>query len=210
MATPLYSFGFVPWKGMVKAMKVVAFNGSPRPRGNTYAAIKTVLGRLETEGIETEIIQLGGKRLSGCTSCGRCRINHDRRCVIDDDEMNSFIAKMIEADGIIIGSPVFFSNVTTEVKALIDRAGYVSSSNGGMFKRKVGAGVVSVRRAGSNFTYAAINFFFGITEMIVPNSSYWNMTLARDIGDFGRDSEGIKTMETLGDNMAWLLKKIHD
>jgi multimeric flavodoxin WrbA len=191
-------------------MKVVAFNGSPRPNGNTHAAIMTVLGRLEKEGIETEIVQLGGKKLSGCTSCGRCRINHDRRCVIDSDDMNYFIGKMAEADGIIIGSPVFFSNVTSEVKALIDRAGYVSGSNGGMFKRKVGAAVVSVRRAGSNFTYAAINFFFGITEMIVPNSSYWNMTLARDIGDFKSDPEGIRTMETLGDNMAWLLHKLHD
>jgi multimeric flavodoxin WrbA len=191
-------------------MKVIAFNGSPRVHGNTYAALKSVLGQLDAAGIETEIIQLGGKRLSGCTSCGRCRINHDKRCVIDDDEMNGFIAKMIEADGIIIGSPVYFGNVTPEVKALIDRSGYVSGSNSGLFKRKVGAAVVSARRAGTNFTYAAINFFFGITEMIVPNSSYWNMTLSRDIGDFAADAEGVRTMEKLGDNMAWLLGKLHD
>lgn len=190
-------------------MKVIAFNGSPRPRGNTGAAIATVLGRLETQGIETEMIQLGGRRLSGCTSCGRCRINHNRRCVIEDDGMNGFIEKMCEADGIIIGSPVYFGNVTTEVKALIDRAGYVSGSNGGLFRRKVGAAVVATRRAGSNFTFAAINFFFGITEMIVAGSTYWNMTLSRDIGDYSRDTEGVRTMETLGDNMAWLLKKLN-
>ena len=191
-------------------MKVVAFNGSPRPNGNTSAAIRTVLARLEHEGIETEFVQLGGKRLSGCISCGRCRLNRDKRCAVDDDEMNELIGKMFAADGILIGSPVYFGNVTPEVKALIDRAGYVSGANGGLLKRKVGAAVVAGRRAGTNFTFAAINFFFGIAEMIVPNSSYWNMTLSRDLGDFKRDAEGIRTMETLGDNMAWLLKKLYD
>jgi multimeric flavodoxin WrbA len=190
-------------------MKVVAFNGSPRPRGNTYSALRTVLDRLELAGIETELVQLGGKQLHGCTSCGRCRLNHDKRCVIDTDEMNDFIAKMIEADGIIIGSPVYFSNITPEVKALIDRSGFVSVSNGGLYKRKVGASVIAVRRAGSNFAYSAINFFFGISEMVVANSSYWNMTLSRDIGDYEHDAEGVKTMETLGDNMAWLLQKLN-
>ena len=191
-------------------MKVVAFNGSPRPNGNTSEAIRTVLARLEREGIETEFVQLGGKRLSGCINCGQCRLNRDRRCAVDNDGMNELIGKMFAADGILIGSPVYFGNVTPEVKALIDRAGYVSGANGGLLKRKAGAAVVSARRAGANFTFAAINFFFGITEMIVPSSSYWNMTLSRDLGDFRRDAEGVRTMETLGDNMAWLLKKLHD
>lgn len=189
-------------------MKVIAFNGSPRINGNTAAALKTVLERLRQHGVETELIQLGGQLLSGCRACGRCRQNHDCRCVIDGDSINSYIGKMIEADGILIGSPVFFGNVTPEVKALIDRAGYVSKSNGGLFRRKAGAAVVAVRRAGSNFTYSAINFFFGISEMIIPSSTYWNMTLSRDIGDFAHDEEGIHTMENLGDNMAWLLERI--
>jgi multimeric flavodoxin WrbA len=189
-------------------MKVIAINGSPRKNGNTYGSLKIVCDTLEKEGIETEILQLGGKRYSGCISCGRCRVNQNKRCAIEDDGMNAILEKIYAADGILIGSPVYFSNVTTEVKALIDRAGFVSMSNGGLLKRKVGASVISVRRAGSNFAYSAINFFFGISEMITPNSSYWNMTLSRDIGDLEKDAEGIRTFENLGSNMAWLLKKI--
>ncbi|AEG59761.1 flavodoxin family protein [Desulforamulus ruminis] len=188
-------------------MKVIAFNGSPRKNGNTYGSLKIVLRQLEQEGMDTEMIQLGGKKLSGCIACGRCSKNQDQRCAITDDDMNIFIAKMIEADGILIGSPVYFGNVSTEVKALIDRSGYVSVANGGLFKRKAGAAVVAARRAGTNFTYAAINFFFGINQMIVPNSNYWNMTLSRDIGDLEKDEEGKRTFEVLGQNMAWLLKK---
>lgn len=191
-------------------MKVVAFNGSPRKDGNTAQSLKIVLAELEKEGIETELVQLGGRKVFGCIACGKCRVNKDNRCARTDDEMNTFIEKMMEADGILIGSPTYFSNVTTEVKALIDRCGYVNRGNGGdILRGKVGAAVVSVRRAGSNFVYSAINFFFGISEMIVPGSSYWNMTLARDPGDILKDEEGMKTFQTLGKNMAWLLKKIN-
>ncbi len=191
-------------------MKVVAINGSPRRNGNTFSSLQIVCKALEKEGIETEIVQLGGKRYSGCISCGRCGVNKNRHCAIEDDGMNDILDKVYSADGIIIGSPVYFSNVTTEVKAFIDRAGFVSVANGGLLKRKVGASVISVRRAGSNFVYSAINFFFGISEMITPNSTYWNMTLARDIGDNLKDAEGIRTFENLGYNMAWLLKKISE
>ncbi|MDP4093453.1 MAG: flavodoxin family protein [Bacillota bacterium] len=190
-------------------MKVVAFNGSPRADGNTAESLKIVLSELEKEGIETELVQLGGKKVFGCLGCMKCRELKNKRCVRQDDDMNMFIEKMDSADGIIIGSPTYFSNVTTEVKALIDRCGYVNKSNGGdILKGKAGAAVVAVRRAGSNFTYAAINFFFGISEMVVPGSSYWNMTLSRDPGDIFKDEEGIGTFENLGKNMAWLLKKI--
>jgi len=188
-------------------MKVVAFNGSPRKNGNTMESLKTVCRVLESHGIEAEIIQLGGKLLHGCIDCRMCKKNKDGCCALKDDEMNDFISKMREADGIIIGSPVYFSNVTTEVKALIDRSGLVSRANDFMFRRKVGAAVVAVRRAGSNFTYAAINFLFGISEMTVAHSSYWNMTLSRDLGDFEKDAEGVETFKTLGENMAWLLEK---
>ena len=191
-------------------MKVVAFNGSPRANGNTAQSLQIVLRELEKEGIETELVQLGGQKVFGCLSCGKCWENRDNRCVRTDDAMNTYIEKMRVADGILIGSPTYFSNVTTEVKALIDRCGFVSKANdGNMLRGKGGAAVVSVRRAGSNFVYSAINFFFGIAEMIVPGSSYWNMTLSLEPGDVQQDEEGIRTFETLGRNMADLLKKLH-
>lgn len=190
-------------------MKVVAFNGSPRINGNTEQSIRIVLEELQQAGIETEFIQLGGKKVFGCLACNRCWETQNNRCIRQDDDMNAFIAKIQEADGIIIGSPTYFSNVSAEVKALIDRCGYVSKANGGALLRgKVGAAVVSVRRAGATFTYSAINFFFGIAEMIIPGSSYWNMTLALAPGDVQQDEEGKETFHTLGRNMAQLLKQV--
>jgi len=191
-------------------LKVVAFNGSPRINGNTAQSLKIVMVELEKEGIETEIVQLGGRKVFGCLACGKCRETKDNRCARKDDEMNTFIQKMEEADGIIIGSPTYFSNVSTEVKALIDRCGYVAKSNGGaMLRGKVAASVVSARRAGSTFTYSAINFFFGIAEMIICSSNYWNLTLSRDPGDVQNDAEGIQTFQILGKNMARLLKQVN-
>ena len=188
------------------SLKVIAFNGSPRANGNTYQSLRIVLEQLEKTGIETELIQLGGKTLAGCRACGACRQSDEPRCFQADDGMNEYIVKILEADGVIIGSPVYFGNVTPEVKALIDRVGYTTGSR---LKNKVGTAVVSVRRAGSNFTYAAINFFFGIKQMIIATSSYWNMTLSREVGDVQQDAEGIRTFVTLGENMAWLLSKTH-
>ncbi|NTW05613.1 MAG: flavodoxin family protein [Peptococcaceae bacterium] len=184
-------------------MKVVAFNGSPKPEGNTARSIRIVFGELEKEGIETEFVQLGGKKVFGCLACMKCRENGDNRCVRTDDEMNTYIEKIIEADGIIIGSPTYFSNVSSEVKALIDRSGFAARS---LLKGKVGVPVVAARRAGSNFVYSAINFYFGISEMIIPGANYWNLAL----GNIDEDQEGIKTFQTLGKNMAWLLKKINN
>ncbi|MDQ7092148.1 flavodoxin family protein [Desulfosporosinus sp. PR] len=190
-------------------MKVVAFNGSPRVNGNTAQSLKIVLEELEKEGIKTELVQLGGRKVFGCLACGQCGKIKNNRCARKDDEMNTFIEKVEEADGIIIGSPTYFSNVTTEVKALIDRCGYVAKANGGSLLRgKVGTAVVSARRAGSTFTYSAINFFFGIAEMVICSSSYWNMTLSRDPGDVQKDDEGIQTFQVLGQNMAKLLKQL--
>ncbi len=190
-------------------MKVVAFNGSPRANGNTAQSLKIVLAELEREGIETELVQLGGRKFYGCLACGKCWEKQDNTCARQDDEMNVMIQKMITADGVLIGSPTYFSNVSTEVKALIDRCGFVNKANdGNILRGKVGAAVVTVRRAGSNFTYAAINFFFGIAEMVIPGSSYWNMTLALEPGEVQKDAEGIETFQTLGRNMAGLLKKL--
>lgn len=189
-------------------MKVVAFNGSPRKGGNTDQSLQVVLGELQKEGIETELIQLGGKNIRGCIACYKCFENKDKECSIKSDDLNNYFNKMIEADGIIIGSPVYFSNVTSEVKALIDRAGLVARANDNLLKRKVGASVIAVRRAGATFAFSAINFFFLIQEMIVPGSIYWNLAIGREPGEIQKDEEGIKTFKALGQNMAWLLKKI--
>ena len=190
-------------------MKVLAINGSPRRAGNTDMLIRTVFAELQLEGIETESIQLGGNSVRGCLACGKCFEEKNGRCVIETDMINKVIAKMFEADGIIIGSPTYFANVTTEVKALIDRAGYVGIANDRAFRRKVGAAVVSVRRAGSTDVFDAINKFFFIQEMIVPGSVYWNLGIGREEGAVAGDEEGLNTMRVLGRNMAWLLKKIH-
>lgn len=190
-------------------MKVIAINGSPRKNGNTAVLIDTVLAELRGEGIETERVQLGGKKIHGCTACRKCFENLNKRCVIEKDIVNELVGKMIEADGIIIGSPTYFANVTSEVKALIDRAGLVAVANGHMLKRKVGAAVVAVRRAGATNVFDAINKFFFINQLIVPGSVYWNMGFGLDEQEVKGDKEGIHTMKILGENMAWLLKKIN-
>ena len=189
-------------------MKVVAFNGSARKDGNTAILIQKVLTVLESEGIETELIQMAGKQIHGCTACGTCRKIQNKQCKIVNDDVNSYIEKMVAADGIILGSPTYFSMMTSEMKALIDRAGFVGRANNDLFKRKVGVAVVAVRRAGGIPTFDAINHFFLISHMIIPGSSYWNVGIGLAKGDVEKDQEGIQTMETLGKNMAWLLKKI--
>ena len=190
-------------------MKVIAFNGSPREGGNTAALLDIVLGELKGEGIDTELFQLGGREIHGCRACYACVQNKDRRCAVKDDILNDSIELMENADGIIIGSPTYFSNVTAEVKALIDRAGLVAKANGDMLMRKVGAGVVAVRRAGSIHVFNSINHFFLINQMIVPGSIYWNMGIGRNPGEVGSDDEGVATMKALGVNMAWLLKRLN-
>lgn len=189
-------------------MKVVAFNGSPRRDGNTAILLRRILDVLKAEGIETELIQLGGQQIHGCMACGTCRKIQNRQCKIVNDPVNDFIVKMAEADGIILGSPTYFSMMTPELKALIDRAGYVARANGDLFQRKVGAAVVAVRRAGGMPTFDAINHFFLISQMIVPGSSYWNIGVGSKPGDVSKDEEGLETMDTLGGNMAWLLKRL--
>ncbi len=190
-------------------MKVIAFNGSARKDGNTAILIKQALEELRREGIETELYQLSGKRIKGCAACYKCMDNRDQRCSVNDDILNECIEKMIKADGIILGSPTYFTDVSAEMKALIDRAGLVSKANGDLFKRKIGAAVVAVRRAGSIHAFDTLNHFFLITQMIVPGSRYWNMGFGLKKGEVEKDEEGILIMRVLGENMAWLLKKIH-
>jgi multimeric flavodoxin WrbA len=190
-------------------MKVVAINGSARKDGNTAILINKALAALEAEGIETELIQLSGQSIRGCTACGKCIENKDKKCVVDNDVLNECLGKMLEADGIILGSPTYFADLTTELKAVIDRAGFVARANGNLLKHKVGAAIVAVRRAGAIHAFDSINHFFLISEMIVPGSSYWNIGFGRKKGDAENDEEGLETMRQLGQNMAWLLKKIN-
>jgi len=189
-------------------MKVVAFNGSSRKDGNTAILLNLVLEELEKEGFETELIQLAGETLSGCIACYKCAENKDQKCAVVKDRMNDYITKMKESQGILLGSPTYISDMTANMKALIERSTLVSRFNGDLFKRKVGAAVIAVRRAGATHVLSSMNFFFLINQMIIPGSSYWNMGIGRNPGEVKNDAEGIQTMKTLGQNMAWLLKKI--
>jgi multimeric flavodoxin WrbA len=189
-------------------MKVVAFNGSARRGGNTAILLGHVLGELAKEGIETELVELAGATIHGCLACRKCSTRKDRRCSQTEDIGNVCIDKMAAADGILLGSPTYVTDVSPEIKALIDRACLVSGANGGMFRRKVGAAVVAVRRAGAIHAFDTLNHFFLITEMIIPGSSYWNIGFGREPGEVEKDEEGIQTMKTLGRNMAWLLKML--
>jgi multimeric flavodoxin WrbA len=186
--------------------KVLAINGSPRKDGNTSILIRLILTELEKEGIETETIQLGGKKIHGCTSCMKCFENRDRKCVIADDLVNTCIEKMSNADGIIFGSPVYFLDLTPEMKALIDRAGFVSFANGHLFRNKVGNAAVAVRRTGASRTADSMLHFFLANEMIVPGLPV--IGIGRDIGDVRQDDEGIARAKKIGQTMARLLNHL--
>ena len=190
-------------------MKVVAFNGSARKDGNTAIMIKHVFKEIEKEGIKTELVQLAGEKIQGCISCYKCFSAKNKRCAVTDDIVNECIEKMEQAEGIILGSPTYFADCTAQIKALIERAGFVSRANGEMFKRKIGAAVVSVRRSGAIHAFDTLNHFFTIGQMITVGSSYWNIGVGREIGDVEKDEEGLLTMSILGKNMSWLIKKVY-
>jgi multimeric flavodoxin WrbA len=190
-------------------MKVVAFNGSARKDGNTTMLVNYVFEELHKHDIETELVQLAGKHPHGCIACYQCFERKNRRCAVDIDCINECIEKMEQADGIILASPTYFANMSTELKALIDRCGMTSRANGDMFKRKVGAAVATHRRGGAVHVFDSINHFFTIGQMIIVGSNYWNFGVGREKGDVSADDEGVNTMRVLGQNMAWLLKKLH-
>jgi multimeric flavodoxin WrbA len=189
-------------------MKVVAFSGSARKDGNTAILVRQVFAELEKDGIETELVQLAGERLRGCIACYQCWQTKDGTCAVKDDCINDCISKMTAADGVILASPTYFADITTEIKALIDRAGMVARANGHMFRRKIGAGVIAVRRGGAIHAFDSLNHFFLISQMIVPGSIYWNLGIGREIGEVEKDEEGMQTMTVLGENMAWLLGRV--
>ncbi|MFO7622614.1 MAG: flavodoxin family protein [Bacteroidales bacterium] len=189
-------------------MKVIGFNCSPRKGGNTELLIREVFKTLEKNEIKTELIQVGGKKVSGCIACMKCRKAADGKCHQENKLINQCIRKMLKADAIIIGSPTYFSDISTEAKALIDVAGYALRGAGNPLRRKMGAAVVAVRRTGAIHAFDSINHFFLINEMIIPGSSYWNVGFGKGKGDVTEDEEGMKTMRVLGENMAWLLGKV--
>ncbi|MBM7871317.1 multimeric flavodoxin WrbA [Clostridium pascui] len=190
-------------------MKVIAFNGSPRKSGNTYEAIKAVANELEKENIEVEIIHVGNKVIRGCLACGGCSRNMNERCVIENDEVNGWIQKMKEADGIILGSPVHYSAIAGTMKSFLDRAFLVTSVNSGMLRHKVGASVVAVRRSGGVPTFDQLNNYINYSEMVMPTSNYWNVVHGTELGEATQDEEGMQIMRVLGKNMSWLMKLIH-
>lgn len=186
-------------------MRVIGINGSGRRDGNTAILLEEVLKVLRSKGIETDMIQLSGNSIRGCTDCGACFKMKNGRCAIEDDGVNNMIDQLMGADGIILGSPVYMANVTPSIKALMDRVGRVSKANDFLLKRKVGAAVVAVRRAGGMTTFNALMDFLLVMQMIVPGSSYWNIGIGKDPGDVLKDDEGMETMRVLGANIAWTL-----
>ncbi|MDH4320567.1 MAG: flavodoxin family protein [Desulfobulbaceae bacterium] len=189
-------------------MKVVAFCGSARKDGNTAALLKIALEELSRAGVETELVELAGKSVPGCIACYKCFENKDHRCAVNNDIINDCIAKMEAADGILLGSPTYFADLSASMKALIERCGMVSRANGDMLKRKLGASVVAVRRCGASHVFSSMNYFFLIGQMIIVGSSYWNVGIGRAPGEVLSDEEGVKTMKDLGNNMAWALERL--
>ncbi len=189
-------------------MKIIGINGSPRSDGNTRIMILNVLETLHQEGIDTEYIQLGGKNIRGCIACYKCGQNKDRKCAVTTDCFNEVFAQMVEADGFILGSPTYFADVTAEMKALIERAGFVARWNGNLFKHKVGAAVIALRRGGGIHAFDTINHLFQINQMFIVGSTYWNLGFGREIGEIENDREAEETMIEVGRSMAYLLKKL--
>lgn len=190
-------------------MKIVAFNGSPRKGGNTELLIEEVFKPIREAGIETELVRLGGKLLRGCTSCYTCFEKKDGRCIIRTDNMNEYIQKAQEADGIILASPTYYGNVSSEMKAFMDRLGLTAIGQGRTLTHKVGAAVVSVRRGGAVPVFDALNRFMLSSGMIVPGSTYWNFGIGEMPGEINDDAEGLRNMKDLGIQLSWLMKTIY-
>jgi len=189
-------------------LKVIGFNGSSRKKGNTACSMNTVFDQLEKAGIETEMILVGKEKIQGCVACHGCVKNQDEACAIKDDPVNEWIQKIKEADGVLLGSPVHFSGVAGTMKSFLDRAFFVASVNGGMFRQKIGATVAAVRRSGGISTLETLNHYINYSEMVMPSSNYWNVAHGLTPGQMEEDAEGKQIMEVLGQNMAWIMKII--
>jgi multimeric flavodoxin WrbA len=191
-------------------MKAVAINGSPRKGGNTEMLLRQVLAPLSETGWDVEFVQLGGKSIRGCQACYQCFKKKNSRCSQENDFFNECMEKMINADAIILGSPTYFTDVSTEMKALLDRAGLVALANGGLFRGKIGASVVAVRRGGGTHAFDTMNHMFLMSGAIIPGSTYWNLGFGLEKGDVAKDDEAARNMKDLGQTIAWLGKAIHE
>lgn len=186
-------------------MKVLLINGSARPKGNTNRSLEEVASALQAQGVETEIVWIGAKAIHGCTACGTCSRLGNNQCVFKDDPCNEFIAKAAEADGIVIGSPVYYAGMNGSLVSLLDRMFY---AGGSVMRFKPAAGIAVARRAGTTLTVDQINKYFQINCMPLVSSTYWTVAHGRAPEEAVGDAEGMYTMRTLGTNMAWLLKCI--
>lgn len=189
-------------------MYAIAINGSPRKGGNTEVLLQEVLAELKNGGWETELVKVGGTAIRGCIACGKCFENQDNECSVKKDNFNKIFAKMLKADAMILGSPTYFAAVSADLKALIERAGYVAYANGNAFSGKIGAAVVAVRRGGATHVYDTINHMFQMSRMILPGSTYWNMGYGLNKGEVSEDHEGLANMQHLGKSIDWLGKII--
>jgi multimeric flavodoxin WrbA len=189
-------------------MKAIAICGSPRKEGNTEILLQRCLSVLKARGIQTELVRLAGKEIKPCRACNVCTEKKDKKCAIKNDDFHEVFEKMLAADIIVVGSPVYFGSATPQIMALLDRAGYVGRFNGNLFSRKLGGPIVVARRAGQNFTYAQLLFWFMISGMVVPGSTYWNIAFGRAVGEVSNDKEGLETAENFAENLAWLAEKL--
>ena len=188
-------------------MKVIAINGSPKKEGNTFHALTIVGEEIKAAGIDFEIIHVGNKMIHGCIACRKCAETMDKKCSgVPNDDFNKINQQIYQADGILLGSPVYYAGIAGTMKSFLDRLFYVSGANGNMFRQKVGAAVVAVRRTGGSSSFDCLNHYLNITEMIIPTSNYWNVIHGREPGEVMQDAEGVQCMQVLGRNMAWLLK----
>lgn len=181
-------------------MKVIAVNGSPRPKGNTYHALKIVCDELENEGIKTKILQVGNMKIEGCISCGRCDEGY---CVHNDDILKNMIDEIYEAEGVLLGSPVYYSGISGSMKCFLDRLFYASR---GRMRHKAGASIAVPRRSGGMPAFEQMNNYFLISEMLVISSYYWNVVHGGKPGEVLEDSEGISVLKNLAQNMSWVIK----
>jgi len=189
-------------------MFALAVSGSPRKGGNTELLLKEVLGELDTAGWDTELVKVGGTNIRGCLACNKCFENQNLACIQTKDAFNEIFSKMLKADAIILGSPVYFAAVGADLKALAERAGYVAFANNKAFAGKIGAAVVAVRRGGATHVFDSINHLFQMSQMVIPGSTYWNMGFGLNKGEVRDDAEGIANMRHLGRSIAWLGKAI--
>lgn len=185
-------------------MYALAINGSPRKGGNTQMLLESTIKPLADAGWETEILQVGGKPMRGCLACGTCWEKKNMQCSVETDDFNEIMARMVRADALILGSPTYFTDVSSELKAVLDRSGFVALANGGAFAGKIGAAVVAVRRAGAVHVYDTINHMFLMNRMLIPGSTYWNLGVGLNRGDVAGDTEALNNMQNLGENIAWL------